>query len=174
MTAATERIQAMAKVREIPAGAVIVDVREYVEFAAGHIDGARLVPLGQVEKMADAWPREQALVLVCKAGGRAERARQRLAARGFAELMVLEGGMDLWRAEGRPVVTEKRQPWSMERQVRIVAGSLVLVTLALALTVSKLWLIGTGFVGAGLVFAGVSNICMMASLLGKLPWNRAC
>jgi len=48
------------------------------------------------------------------------------------------------------------------------------VTLALALTVSKLWLIGTGFVGAGLVFAGVSNICMMASLLGKLPWNRAC
>jgi hypothetical protein len=57
--------------------------------------------------------------------------------------------------------------------VRIAAGSLVLITLALALTVSKLWLIGTSLVGAGLVFAGVSDICVMASVLGKLPWNRA-
>jgi rhodanese-related sulfurtransferase len=174
MKTVTERIQAMAKVREIPAGALIVDVREYVEFAAGHIDGARLAPLGDVAQMAEEWQRERAVVLVCKAGSRAEKARERLAAKGFTELTVLEGGMDRWRAEGRPVVTERRQPWSMERQVRIVAGSLVLVTLALALGVSKLWLIGTGFVGAGLVFAGVSNICMMASLLGKLPWNRAC
>lgn len=161
------------KVREIPQGAMVVDVREYVEFALGHIEGARLAPLGEVAQMAEAWSREQAMVLVCKAGGRAEQARQRLAVKGFGELTVLEGGMDRWQAEGRPVVTEKRQPWSMERQVRIVAGSLVLVTLMLALTLSKLWLIGTGFVGAGLVFAGVSNICMMASLLGKLPWNRA-
>lgn len=163
----------MANVREIPAGAVVVDVREYVEFASGHIEGARLAPLGDVESMAEGWPREQALVLVCKAGSRAERARRRLAAKGFEELMVLEGGMDRWRAEGRPVVTEKRQPWAMERQVRIVAGSLVLITLALGLGVSKFWLIGTGLVGAGLVFAGVSDICMMASVLGRLPWNRA-
>jgi rhodanese-related sulfurtransferase len=91
---------------------------------------------------------------------------------GFETLMVLEGGMDRWRLEGRPVVTEKRQPWALERQVRIAAGSLVLITLALAVAVSKLWLIGTGFVGAGLVFAGVSNICMMATVLGRLPWNR--
>lgn len=163
----------MSKVREIPRGAVVVDVREYPEFAAGHIEGARLAPLGQVEQMAEAWSREEALVLVCKAGGRAEQARQRLAAMGFAELMVLDGGMVRWRVEGRPVVKEARQPWSLERQVRIAAGLLVLVTLSLGLVVSKLWLIGTGFVGAGLVFAGVSDICMMASLLGRLPWNRA-
>jgi hypothetical protein len=81
--------------------------------------------------------------------------------------------MDRWRAEGRPVVTVQRRPWSMERQVRIVAGTLVLVTLGLGLSVSKMWLIGTGLVGAGLVFAGVSDICMMASLLGQLPWNRS-
>lgn len=163
----------MSKVREIPRGAVVVDVREYPEFAAGHIEGARLAPLGQVEQMAEAWSREEALVLVCKAGGRAEQARQRLAAMGFAELMVLDGGMVRWRVEGRPVVKEARQPWSLERQVRIAAGLLVLVTLSLGLVVSKLWLIGTGFVGAGLVFAGVSDICVMASLLGRLPWNRA-
>jgi len=163
----------MSMVNEVPANAMVVDVREYVEFAAGHIKGAQLAPLGDVEKVASAWPREQALVLVCKGGVRAERARQRLTAMGFAELLVLRGGMDSWVSEGRPVVTESRQPWSMERQVRIAAGTLVLVTLVLAVTLSKLWLIGTTFVGAGLVFAGVSNICMMASLLGKLPWNRA-
>jgi rhodanese-related sulfurtransferase len=163
----------MAMVQEIPGGAVVVDVREYVEFAAGHIDGARLAPLGKVECMAEVWPREQTLVLVCKAGGRAEQARRRLAAMGFADLAVLEGGMDRWSREGRPVVKERRQPWALERQVRIAAGSLVLITLALAMVVSKLWLIATGLVGGGLVFAGVSNICMMASVLGRLPWNRA-
>jgi rhodanese-related sulfurtransferase len=161
------------KVQEIPADAVVVDVREYVEFASGHIEGARLAPLGDVEEVAEVWSRNQALVLVCKAGGRAERARQRLAAKGFEELMVLEGGMDRWKIEGRSIVKERRQPWAIERQVRIAAGSLVLITLALALTVSKLWLIGTSLVGAGLVFAGVSDICVMASVLGKLPWNRA-
>lgn len=162
----------MASVREIPLGAVIVDVREYPEFASAHIEGARLAPLGKVEQTAEAWPREQAMVLVCKSGGRAEQARRRLASKGFFELMVLEGGMDRWRAEGRAVVTEKRQPWAMERQVRIGAGLLVILTLSLGLAESKLWLIGTGLVGAGLVFAGVSNTCMMASVLGRLPWNR--
>jgi len=161
------------KVREIPAGAVIVDVREYVEFASGHNEGARLAPLGDVEALAELWPREQALVLVCKGGVRAERARQRLATKGFSELMVLDGGMVRWKIKGLPVVKECRQPWAMERQVRIAAGALVVITLALGLTVSRLWLIGTGLVGVGLVFAGVSDICMMASVLGKLPWNRA-
>src|SRR5215471_18739069 len=99
----------MSIVSEIPANAMVVDVREYVEFAAGHIEGARLAPLGDVDKVASAWPREQAVVLVCKGGVRAERARQRLAAMGFTGLSVLEGGMDGWRAEGRPVVTESRQ-----------------------------------------------------------------
>ncbi len=163
----------MAILREIPDGAVIVDVREYVEFASGHIEGALLAPLGKVEVAVDALPRERALVLVCKVGGRAEKARQRLAEIGFANLAVLEGGMDRWCAEGRPTVTEKRQPWAMERQVRIAAGALVLITIALALSVSKVWLMGTGLVGAGLAFAGLSNTCMMGSVLAKLPWNRA-
>jgi rhodanese-related sulfurtransferase len=161
------------RVNDIQQGSLIVDVREYPEFASGHIEGARLAPLGRVEQMAEPWRREEALVLVCKAGARAEQARQRLAAMGFAELMVLEGGMDRWRAEGRPVVMAARQPWAMERQVRTAAGLLVLATLSLALAVSKLWLTGTGLIGAGLVFAGVSNTCMMAQVLGRMPWNRA-
>jgi hypothetical protein len=66
-----------------------------------------------------------------------------------------------------------RRPWSIERQVRAVAGSLVLLTMLLAYLVSHLFLIGTALIGAGLLFAGVSDICMMASLLGRLPWNRS-
>lgn len=167
-----ERIQGTVRVIEIPAGAVVVDVREYPEYAAGHVEGARLAPLGSLERVVESWSRDEALVLVCKAGGRAEKARQQLAAKGFSNLMVFDGGMDRWRAAGLAVVKEAHQPWSLERQVRIVAGGLVLVTLWLGLSVSKMWLIGTGSVGAGLVFAGVSDICMMASLLGWLPWNR--
>jgi rhodanese-related sulfurtransferase len=159
-------------VNDIPQGSVIVDVREYPEFASGHIEGARLAPLGQVGRTAAAWSREESLVLVCKAGGRAEQARRRLVAMGFTDLMVLEGGMDRWRAEGRPVAIAARQPWAMERQVRTAAGLLVLVTLSLAFAMSKLWLIGTGLIGAGLVFAGLSNTCMMAHVLGRMPWNR--
>jgi rhodanese-related sulfurtransferase len=163
----------MMRVNDIPQGSVIVDVREYPEFASGHIEGARLAPLGKVERMAGTWPREESLVLVCKAGGRAEQARRRLVAMGFAKLTVLEGGMDRWRAEGRPVVRAARQPWAMERQVRTATGLLVLATLSLVFAVSKMWLIGTGLIGAGLVFAGVSNTCMMAHVLGRMPWNRA-
>jgi hypothetical protein len=60
----------------------------------------------------------------------------------------------------------------MERQVRTAAGSLILISLALARSVSHTFLFATAFVGVGLVFAGVSNTCLMASILGRLPWNR--
>jgi hypothetical protein len=78
-----------------------------------------------------------------------------------------------WRAVGMPLAIAERCPWSMERQVRIVAGSLVLLTMLLAYLISRFFLIGTALIGAGLLFAGVSDICMMASLLGRLPWNRS-
>jgi hypothetical protein len=71
------------------------------------------------------------------------------------------------------LVVVERRPWSMERQVRTTSGALILVTLVLAYTVSQYFLLGTAFVGAGLVFAGVSDTCMMASVLAKFPWNRA-
>jgi hypothetical protein len=85
---------------------------------------------------------------------------------------VLEGGIDAWRSAGKPLVTLAKAPWSVERQVRVAAGSLVLVTMLLAHFVSSGFLFATAFVGAGLVFAGVSDICMMGNLLSKLPWNR--
>lgn len=150
----------------------LIDVREYPEFAAGHIAGSELVPLRTVGASCEQWDRGGELTIVCRSGRRAEQARQELAARGFSRVRVLEGGIERWSAEGKPLESVERQPWSMERQVRAVAGSLVLLTMLLAWAVSRWFLAGTAFVGAGLVFAGVSDICMMASLLGRLPWNR--
>ncbi len=150
----------------------MIDVREYPEYASGHIEGSQLVPLGTLGVASAAWDRFCPLTLICKSGQRSERARQQLAAKGFTSLDVLPGGVDAWRGAGKPLVGLNKQPWSLERQVRITAGALVFSTVLLGYFVSRYFLLGAAFVGAGLVFAGLSNTCMMGSLLAKLPWNR--
>jgi rhodanese-related sulfurtransferase len=151
---------------------ILIDVREYPEYASGHIEGSRLVPLSTIAEASETWNRSQPLTLVCKSGRRAEQARQQLAGKGFASLTVLPGGVDAWRNAGKPLIVAERRPWSMERQVRTVAGSLVVVTLALGYFLSPYFLLGSAFVGAGLIFAGVSDTCMMGSVLARMPWNR--
>jgi len=150
----------------------LIDVREYPEFAAGYIDGAEHVPLGSIAASSGAWDRSAPLVIVCRSGRRAEQARQQLAGVGFGDVTILEGGVERWAAQGKPLLTIERRPWSMERQVRVAAGSLILLSMTLALTLSRYFLLGTAFVGAGLVFAGVSDLCMMGTVLGAMPWNR--
>jgi 3-mercaptopyruvate sulfurtransferase SseA len=87
-------------------------------------------------------------------------------------LKVLDGGVQAWSSAGKPLTVAANRPWSMERQVRVTAGSLVLVFCALGLLASEKFFIGAALIGAGLVFAGVSNTCMMASVLGRMPWNN--
>ena len=152
---------------------LMIDVREFPEYAGGHIEGAVLVPLGSLEERCQAWDRDTPITLVCRSGRRAEQARHQLAAHGFTRLDVLAGGTEAWRAAGRPLLRGDRRPWSLERQVRLIAGGLVLLTLALGVLVSRYFLALTAFVGAGLTFAGLTDLCLMASLLGRLPWNRA-
>ncbi len=151
----------------------VIDVREYPEFAAGHIEGAELVPLASLNESSRQWDRGQPLLLVCKSGRRAEQARGQLAAKGFRDLEVLQGGVEQWCSSGHSLqCVEGRKPWSLERQVRAGAGSMILASLALAYLFSPWFLLWTAFVGAGLTFAGVTDICLMATVLGKLPWNR--
>ena len=149
----------------------LIDVREYPEFAEGHIEGSELVPLGTLDKASEGWDRSAPLTLVCHSGRRSEDARQALAGKGFTSLKVLDGGIQAWTNSRKPLTVAQNKPWSMERQVRVTAGALVLTFCGLGLLTSKRFFAGAGLVGAGLVYAGVSDTCMMASVLGRMPWN---
>ncbi len=155
--------------------ACLVDVRTPVEFDEIHADGARLIPLDQISvdrlrgEVGDIAGRR--IYFICRSGQRASQAAKQLAAAGVDEVRVIIGGTIAWESEGLPV-TRGRAAMSLERQVRIAAGSLVLLGVILSLTVHP-WLIGlSAFVGAGLVFAGLTDTCGMGILLAKMPWNQ--
>ena len=148
-----------------------IDVREYPEFAEGHIEGSELVPLGTLDKASEDWDRSAPLNLICRSGRRAEDARQTLDGKGFTALKVLEGGLQAWTNSGKPLTVARNKPWSMERQVRVTAGTLVLTFFGLGMLTSKKLFVGAALVGAGLVYAGISDTCMMGSVLGRMPWN---
>ena len=152
---------------------IVIDVREYPEFAGGAVPGAKLVPLGAIASECARWDRDAAYVLVCKSGQRSMQAAEQMLASGFRNLAVLTGGTEAWAAEGLPIHVSEKRPWSLERQVRIAAGAMILVSALLGLTISEWFFAWTIFVGAGLVLAAVTDTCMMASLLGRMPWNRA-
>ena len=88
------------------------------------------------------------------------------------ETYILEGGIDAWKKAGLPVALDRSQPIDIMRQVQIVAGSLVLIGAVLGFFVAPGFYALSAFVGAGLLFAGISGFCGMAKLLGLMPWNR--
>jgi rhodanese-related sulfurtransferase len=119
-------------------------------------------------------PREQdkKLVLHCHTGKRSEQAGRRLLEAGYAEVYHLRGGLESWQAAGYDTERSARAPMALNRQVQITAGTLILLGTLLGAFVSPWFLFLSGFVGAGLVFAGLSNTCGMAILLAKLPYNQ--
>jgi rhodanese-related sulfurtransferase len=148
----------------------VIDVREPMEFAGGHIAGSLNVPLS---RLAQADLPQGPLVLVCQSGNRSAKKVQTLLERGYAHpVSDLEGGIPSWQQAGLPLRKLKNAPLPLMRQVQIAAGSLVLLGLILSNTVAPAWILLTWFVGAGLVFAGVSGFCGMARLLALMPWNK--
>jgi rhodanese-related sulfurtransferase len=149
----------------------IVDVRTASEFASGHIPCAVNIPMDQFDARRKDLRLEDGVVLACAAGSRAQIVAGWLPE--SANVQVLEGGTEAWIKEGLDVVTSARTRWSLERQVRLGAGLMVLAGTALAVTGVSwgVWL--AMFVGAGLTFAGATDICMMGILLAKMPWNQA-
>jgi rhodanese-related sulfurtransferase len=150
----------------------LLDVRTPGEFRTSHIPGAYNVPLDTLRKH-----RSELLghlggdvVLVCRSGARATQAGQILAEAGLPGLRVLDGGMTAWEAAGAPV-DRGPQRWDLERQVRLVAGSAVLISGVVGIFVPGVHLIGTA-IGAGLAFAALTNTCAMGMMLSKLPYNR--
>ncbi|NYH79241.1 rhodanese-related sulfurtransferase [Actinopolyspora biskrensis] len=150
----------------------LIDVRTPGEFTTEHIPGSHNVPLDLLREHSSelAAAHEDPVVLVCASGNRAEQARELLESAGLTQARVLRGGLGGWQGHGAPV-EHGSGTWSMERQVRLVAGSLVLLGVVGSAVFRPLkWL--AGFVGAGLTFAAVSNTCAMARLLELLPHNR--
>lgn len=153
--------------------ATVIDVREPDEFAREHIAGATLVPLSSIDVTSLPGGHGATLVLHCRSGRRSDEAAARLAAAGRTDILQLSGGIEAWKAAGLPVEENRHIPISIMRQVQIVAGSMVVLSTVLALTVSPWLALLAGFVGAGLTFAGVSGTCGLAAVLGVMPWNRA-
>ena len=164
----------LAELRASRKSVELIDVRTPVEFQEVHIDFARNVPLDQLDPQAlrsqRAGSASDPLYVICRSGGRGKQACEWLAAAGL-DVVNVEGGTQAWDASGLPVVRGK-QAVSLERQVRIAAGSLVLTGAVLALTIHPYFALLSGFVGAGLMFAGITDTCGMGMLLARMPWNR--
>lgn len=152
--------------------AVLVDIREPMEHAREKIPGARSHPLSGFDAQALAVPPGQAVIFHCQSGRRTHDNAARLAGCGANEVFVLDGGLAAWKAAGGATRLDRSRPIEIQRQVQIVAGALVLSGLLLAWLVNPLFLGLSGFVGAGLMFAGISGWCGMAKILAVLPWNR--
>ena len=154
----------------------LIDVRTPVEHRELRAEPARLVPLDGLDPEAVMrsrnGPQDHPLYTICRSGSRGRQAAERFHAAGFTNVVNVEGGTLAWERAGLPVVRGKKAV-SLERQVRIAAGSLVVLGTALGAFVHPGFLGLSAFVGAGLVFAGVTDTCGMGMVLARMPWNRA-
>jgi len=165
----------VAKARSERPGVGLIDVRTPVEYAEVHAEGAKLIPLDVLDPKAVMSERDglasEPVYVLCKSGARAAKAVERFRAAGFDNVFSVEGGTTAWERAGLPVIRGEKV-MSLERQVRIGAGSLVLLGVLLGWLVHPAFFGLSAFVGAGLVFAGVTDWCGMGMLLARMPWNR--
>jgi rhodanese-related sulfurtransferase len=150
----------------------LIDVRTPAEFAALHAKGAANIPLDKLEPGALASCNGDPVYFICKSGKRAEKAIDKLREAGYSNVWLVEGGTDAWHTGGHPVTRGKGRAIGLEQQVRIVAGSMALIGAVVVLAGQPLGLALVGLVGAGMVYAGVTDTCGMAMLLAKMPWNQ--
>ncbi len=150
----------------------VLDVRTGGEFDSVHIPGSFNVPLDTLgEHTRDLAQLDHPVVLVCKSGARADLAHGKLTGAGKQRLHLLDGGLDAWVAAGGDVVRGTSETWAMDRQVRMVAGTISLVGIVGSVFVPRAkWLAGA--VATGLTFSAVSNTCAMGNALAKLPYNK--
>lgn len=148
----------------------LIDVRSASEFAAGHVPQAVNVPMDEIEGRLEDLDTSKPLILICQAGKRARMTAGLLEPCG-RDVAILEGGTNEWVEAGLPLVRSVRSRWSLERQVRMGAGLLTLAGAALSLVVDVRWAFLAAFVGMGLTFAGLTDLCPMAIVLQKMPWN---
>lgn len=168
-------IQPAELAQRLAAGNVtLIDVRSPAEFAASHVSGARNVPLDQlVPAVLAALPRSGPLHVICQSGMRSRAACEQLAAAGISDVVDIAGGTSACTAAGLTLSGSGGAAFGVERQVRCIIGGGVLAGVVLALCVHPYWVALSGFFGAGLFVAGLTNLCPLALLVARMPWNRA-
>lgn len=152
----------------------LIDVRTPVEFQEVHVEGARNIPLDRLDPphlLKERATPSEPIYFICQKGGRAGQACEKFHRAGFTNVINVEGGTLACVDVGIPAVRGKKAI-SLERQVRIAAGSLVLTGVVLGFLVHPIFFGLSGFVGAGLVFAGITDTCGMGMLLARMPWNQ--
>jgi len=158
----------------------LIDVRTPAEFGEVHVDCARNIPLDRLDpkEIAASVRVKGPIYFVCKSGGRSQKACEKMIAAGITDVISVEGGTNACEAAGVTVVRGLKA-MSLERQVRICAGASVAVGCAIAafgpdLFWQRIGMGVAGFIGVGLVFAGVTDTCGMAMVIAKMPWNQTC
>ncbi len=153
----------------------LIDVRTPVEYREVHCPFARNVPLSDLDPKAimasRTGPADAPLYVICKSGSRGRQACEKFLAAGYANVVNVAGGTTAWAEAGLPVNRGKNAV-SLERQVRIVAGTLVFLGAVLGYFIDPRFIGLSAFVGAGLVFAGITDTCGMGLLIARMPWNR--
>ena len=151
----------------------LIDVRTPAEFETQHISGAYNVPLDLLREHRDeiAGHLDQRVVLICRSGQRAGQAGESLRQAGLTNISILEGGLSSWLAGGF-AVNRGRQRWELERQVRLIAGLIVALSVLASIVVPHLEWVAFA-IGAGLTTAALTNTCAMGMLLARLPYNQA-
>ena len=152
--------------------AVLIDVRARGMHGAERIPGARSIPADTLDPGRIPGEANQRVVFHCEIGVASAKAARRVADTGRDEVYNLDGGIQKWKQAGLPVECDPHAPLPVIRQVQIVAGSLVVLGTVLGVALSPWFFALSAFVGAGLVFAGVTGTCGMAACLLKLPYNR--
>jgi len=162
---------------ESDSSAQLLDVRTPAEHSELHVPGVHLMPLDRLDAgklaTADGLSKSKPVYIFCRSGGRAKQAASKLEAGGFTQCHVVEGGTMAWAEAGLPVSRGKSRVISLERQVRIAAGFLVLSGVLLSQFVNPAFIWLSGFIGAGLIFAGSTDWCGMGMLIARMPWNQS-
>jgi rhodanese-related sulfurtransferase len=175
MTVSSISADEFAKMCNEPEDIELIDVRTPAEFREVHLKVARNVPLSQLDPVRIMTARtgelDRPIYLICQSGGRGRQACEMFRRAGLGNVINIDGGTAACLAAGLPVV-RGRKAISLERQVRIVAGFLVLLGTALGWFVHPAFIGLSAFVGAGLLFAGLTDTCGMGMMLARMPWNQ--
>jgi rhodanese-related sulfurtransferase len=150
----------------------LIDVREPIEFSTAHVPGAESIPLGTLDSVSETWSKEKPLAVMCQRGARGSKAQAALAARGFTNVVNLEGGLEAWQSAGFPVNQSHRKHLPLMQQVQLTIGLGVLAGALLAVFVDARFAFICAFFGAGMILSGSTGWCGLALLMAKMPWNR--